>query len=72
MKNVLVIKSSILANNSQSSQLVDYLKSKITANITEYDFGANPLPYYNLDAAAGTRGVASQKNCEKKPLKLRK
>ena len=55
MKNVLVIKSSILANNSQSSQLVDYLKSKITANITEYDFGANPLPYYNLDAAAGTR-----------------
>ena len=56
MKNVLVIKSSILANNSQSSQLVDYLKSKITANITEHDFGANPLPYYNLDAATGTRG----------------
>ena len=56
MKNILVIKSSILANNSQSSQLVDYFKSKISANITEHDFGANPLPYYDLDAATGTRG----------------
>ena len=54
MKNVLVIKSSILANSSQSSQLVDYLKSKISANIVEHDFGVNPLPYYDLDAA--TRG----------------
>ena len=45
MKNVLVIKSSILANSSQSSQLVDYLKSKISANIVEHDFGVNPLPY---------------------------
>lgn len=56
MKNVLVIKSSILANSSQSSQLVDYLKSKIFANIVEHDFGVNPLPYYDLDAATGTRG----------------
>ena len=56
MKNVLVIKSSILANSSQSSQLVDYLKSKISANIVEHDFGVNPLPYYDLDAATGTRG----------------
>lgn len=55
MKNVLVIKSSILANSSQSSQLVDYLKSKISANIVEHDFGVNPLPYYDLDAATGTR-----------------
>ena len=50
MKNVLVIKSSILANSSQSSQLVDYLKSKISANIVEHDFGVN-----DLDAATGTR-----------------
>lgn len=56
MKNVLVIKSSILANSSQSSQLVDYLKSKISANIVEHDFGVNPLPYYDLDAVTGTRG----------------
>lgn len=56
MKNVLVIKSSILANSSQSSQLIDYLKSKISANIVEHDFGVNPLPYYDLNAATGTRG----------------
>lgn len=56
MKNVLVIKSSILANSSQSSRLIDYLKSKISANIVEHDFGVNPLPYYDLDAATGTRG----------------
>lgn len=55
MKNVLVIKSSVLAANSQSSQLVDYFKSKISANFTEYDFGANPLPYYDLNAVIGTR-----------------
>ena len=56
MKNVLVIKSSILADNSTSNKLVDYLKSKITANVTEHDFGVNPLPYYDLNAASGTRG----------------
>lgn len=56
MKNVVVIKSSILADNSQSSQLVDYFKSKINANVTEHDFGANPLPYYDINAAVGTRG----------------
>lgn len=56
MKNVLVIKSSILADNSQSSQLVEYFKGKISANVTEHDFGANPLPYYDINAAVGTRG----------------
>lgn len=56
MKNVLVIKSSILADNAQSSLLVDYFKSKISAQVTEHDLGANPLPYYDLNAAVGTRG----------------
>lgn len=56
MKNVLVIKSSILADNAQSNRLVDYFKSKINADISEYDLGANPLPYYDLNAAVGTRG----------------
>lgn len=69
MKNVLVIKSSILAGNSQSSQLVDYFKSKISANITEHDFGANPLPYYDLDAATGTRGEPKTE-AQKKALAL--
>ena len=34
MKNVLVIKSSILADNSTSNKLVDYLKSKISVLIS--------------------------------------
>lgn len=67
MKNVLVIKSSILANNSQSSQLVDYFKLKVSAsvNITEHDFGNNPLPYYGLDAATATRGEPKTENQQK-------
>ena len=69
MKNVLVIKSSILAGNSQSSQLVDYFISKISANITEHDFGANPLPYYDLDAATGTRGEPKT-DAQQKALEL--
>lgn len=56
MKNVLVIKSSILAEHSQSSQLVDYFKSKINASITEHNLGTTPLPYYDTHAATGTRG----------------
>ncbi|MDH2998391.1 FMN-dependent NADH-azoreductase [Pasteurellaceae bacterium LFhippo2] len=69
MKNVLVLKSSILAANSQSNVLVDYFKSKISANITEHDFGENPLPYYDLDAATGTRGEP-QNEAQKAALAL--
>lgn len=69
MKNVLVIKSSILAANSQSNHLVDYFKSKISANITEYDFGANPLPYYDLNAAVGTRSEP-QNDAQRQALTL--
>ncbi len=43
MKNVLVIKSSILAGNSTSNKLVDYLTAQLSANITEHDFGANTI-----------------------------
>lgn len=57
MKNVLVVKSSILAANSQSNQLVDYFVKQLSAQVTERDFGANPLPYYDLNAATGTRGT---------------
>lgn len=69
MKNVLVIKSSILAGNSQSNQLLDHFKSKISANVTEHDFGANPLPYYDLNAAAGTRGEP-QNDAQRQALDL--
>lgn len=69
MKKVLVVKSSILADNSQSNKLADYLKSKITADVTELDFGANPLPYYDLNAATGTRGEP-QNDVQKAALDL--
>lgn len=69
MKNVLVIKSSILAANSQSNQLVDYFKNKISANITERDFGSNPLAYYDANAAIGTRGEPKNE-AQKKALAL--
>lgn len=57
MKNVLVIKSSILAEHSQSNQLVDYFVTQLTANVVERDVGLNPLPYYDLNEATGTRGT---------------
>ncbi|MDE4033774.1 NAD(P)H-dependent oxidoreductase, partial [Glaesserella parasuis] len=69
MKNVLVIKSSILADNSTSNKLVDYLKSKISANVTEHDFGVNPLPYYDLNAVSGTRGEL-QNDAQREALDL--
>lgn len=55
--NVLVLRSSILAGNSQSNQLVDYFIKQLSGNITERDLGANPLPYYDRNAATGTRGT---------------
>lgn len=69
MKNVLLIKSSILADNSQSNQLADYLISKISANVSQHDFGANPLPYYDLNAAVGTRNEP-QNDAQKQALAL--
>lgn len=48
---------------------MDYFKGKISANVTEHDFGANPLPYYNLDAAMGTRGEP-QNEAQKAALAL--
>ncbi|WP_373819561.1 NAD(P)H-dependent oxidoreductase [Glaesserella sp.] len=56
MKNVLVLKSSILANHSQSNLLSDHLVSQLSANIKTRDLAAQPLPYFTGDAAVATRG----------------
>ncbi|ACL32479.1 NAD(P)H-dependent oxidoreductase [Glaesserella parasuis] len=56
MKNILVIKSSILADKSKSNQLVDHFKSQISANIIEHNLGENPLPYYDINAVLDIRG----------------
>lgn len=57
MNNVLILKSSILADNSQTNQLSNYLASKLhNAQIVERDLAANPLPYFDGVAANALRG----------------
>lgn len=56
MKNVLVLKSSILAGNSQSNLLSDYFTNQLQANVITRDLVAEQLPYFTGDAALATRG----------------
>ena len=57
MNNVLVLKSSILANNSQTNQLSDYFVSKLAdKNVVIRDLAANPLPHFDATAATALRG----------------
>ncbi len=58
--NVLVLKSSILADNSQSNKLADYTIEKLKDhNIVVRDLAAQQLPHF--DATAATRYVANLK-----------
>lgn len=66
MKKVLVLKSSILAQYSQSNLLSDYFTQQLNAEITTRDLAAQPLPYFTGEAAAATRGEPS--NDEQKTL----
>ncbi|GJH43192.1 FMN-dependent NADH-azoreductase [Pasteurella canis] len=57
MKNVLVLKSSILAGYSQSNQLSDYFVSKLNdVNVIERDIAAKTLPYFDGVAVNALRG----------------
>ncbi|OOF80963.1 FMN-dependent NADH-azoreductase [Rodentibacter ratti] len=57
MSNVLVLKSSILADNSQSNKLVDYTIEKLQGdNIVVRDLAKDPLPYFDAIAAIAVRG----------------
>ena len=57
MNNVLVLKSSILADNSQTNQLSDYFVSKLAGkNVVIRDLAANPLPHFDATAATALRG----------------
>ncbi|QLB20700.1 FMN-dependent NADH-azoreductase [Vespertiliibacter pulmonis] len=56
MKNVLVLKSSILGCDSQSNALSDYLVNKLAGNVNIRDLVEQPLPYFTGDAAIATRG----------------
>ena len=55
--NVLVLKSSILADNSQSNKLADYTIEKLKDhNIVVRDLAAQPLPHFDTTAATAVRG----------------
>ncbi|OOF45126.1 FMN-dependent NADH-azoreductase [Rodentibacter trehalosifermentans] len=57
MSNVLVLKSSILADNSQSNKLVDYTIEKLQGdNIVVRDLAKDPLPHFDATAAIAVRG----------------
>ena len=57
MNNVLVLKSSILADNSQTNHLSDYFVSKLAdKNVVIRDLAANPLPNFDATAATALRG----------------
>ena len=57
MNNVLVLKSSILADNSQTNQLSDYFVSKLAdKNVVIRDLATNPLPHFDATAATALRG----------------
>ncbi|AFI86294.1 FMN-dependent NADH-azoreductase [Aggregatibacter actinomycetemcomitans] len=57
MNNVLVLKSSILAGNSQTNQLSDYLESKLTGkNVVVRDLAVNQLPHFGATATTALRG----------------
>jgi FMN-dependent NADH-azoreductase len=57
MNNVLVLKSSILADNSQTNQLSDYFISKLAdKNVVIRDLVANPLPHFDATATTALRG----------------
>ncbi|KAE9540114.1 FMN-dependent NADH-azoreductase [Ursidibacter maritimus] len=69
MKKVLVLKSSILAEHSQSNLLSDYFIQQLNAEITTRDLVKQPLPYFTSDAAAATRGEPATEE-QKKLLAL--
>lgn len=59
MSNVLVLKSSILGDYSQSNGLIDHLVSSwegSVSSIVERDLAANPLPVLDGEIAGGLRG----------------
>lgn len=57
MSNVLVLKSSILAENSQSNHLADYAIEKLQGNhIVVRDLAKDQLPHFDATAATAVRG----------------
>lgn len=67
MQNLLVLKSSILGDQSQTNQLSDYLTAQLEGvHIIERDLAQYPLPSYDANAAQALRkGQAENENQQK-------
>lgn len=71
MSKVLVLKSSILGNHSQTNQLSDYLTTQLTnAHIIERDLATYPLPIYDSLAANALRMGENSTEQEQKLVAL--
>ncbi|RWX57583.1 FMN-dependent NADH-azoreductase [Photobacterium chitinilyticum] len=71
MSNVLVLKSSILGDYSQSNGLIDHLVSSIAgsvSSVTERDLAAQPLPVLDGEIAGGLRGGVDLSQRQKETL----
>lgn len=57
MANVLVLKSSILGDYSQSNGLIDHLVNSLdTTSVIERDLASTPIPVLDGEIAGGLRG----------------
>ncbi|MDD1827820.1 NAD(P)H-dependent oxidoreductase, partial [Photobacterium sp. ZSDE20] len=57
MSNVLVLKSSILGDYSQSNGLIDHLVNSLnTTAVIERDLATQPIPVLDGEIASGLRG----------------
>ncbi|PWI33281.1 FMN-dependent NADH-azoreductase [Vibrio albus] len=67
MSSVLVLKSSILGEHSQSNQLLN-IALEGSANIIERDLAANPLPVMDLNVIGSLGGNEDELNDEQKAI----
>ncbi|KLV03787.1 FMN-dependent NADH-azoreductase [Photobacterium aquae] len=71
MTNVLVLKSSILGNYSQSNGLIDHLVGALADNaIVERNLADNPLPVLDGEIAMGLRGGDNLSEKQQSALEL--
>lgn len=71
MTNVLVLKSSILGNHSQSNGLIDHLVGALADNtIVERNLAENPLPVLDGEIAMGLRGGDNLSEKQQSALEL--
>ncbi|GAA5219238.1 FMN-dependent NADH-azoreductase [Corallincola platygyrae] len=76
MKKLLVVKSSILADNSQSSRLADlyaeaWLKANLDGEVSVRDLGAEPIPHLDGNTLGAWATPAEEQTAEQRELAQR-